>query len=165
MTKAEQARQVVWRDKLLQFAAAADRSVSYACRHFGVSRKTFYKWKPRHGPHGQRTSLTVRPLAKRWQRYEKPQPGHRLQIDEVPRANPRHAEAPVSVPILGGAALRCHGQWREAGLIPIENKRTFLDLIADIAEHVKMDPRKIAGPWAEGLCSIDTSSLPFRPAG
>jgi transposase InsO family protein len=149
MTKAEQARQVAWRDKLLQFAAAADRSVSYACRHFGISRKTFYKWKARHGTHGaaglcdrprspqhspQATPVDVvrkilylrqqyhfgpgkiadylkrfhqvsvarssvhrilskhgmnrlpanqkhRPHAKRWQRYEKPQPGHRLQID------------------------------------------------------------------------------------
>ena len=149
MTKAEQARQVAWRDKLLQFAAAADRSVSYACRHFGVSRKTFYKWKARHGTHGaaglcdrprapqhspRATPVDVvrkilylrqqyhfgpgkiadylkrfhqvsvarssvhrilgkhgmnllpanqkhRPHAKRWQRYEKPQPGHRLQID------------------------------------------------------------------------------------
>jgi len=41
MMKAEQARQVAWRDRLLKFAAATDRSVSYACRHFGVSRKTF----------------------------------------------------------------------------------------------------------------------------
>jgi transposase InsO family protein len=149
MTKAEQARQVAWRDKLLQFAAAGDRSVSYACRHFGVSRKTFYKWKSRHGAHGA-AGLCDRPRAprhfpratpadvvrkilylrqqyhfgpgkiadylkrfhqvsvarssvhrilgkhgmnrlpanqkhrshaKRWQRYEKPQPGHRLQID------------------------------------------------------------------------------------
>ena len=149
MTKAEQARQVAWRDKLLQFAAAADRSVSYACRHFGVSRKTFYKWKARHRAHGaaglcdrprsprhspRATAADVvrkilylrqqyhfgpgkiadylkrfhqvsvarssvhrilgkhgmnrlpanqkhRPHRQRWQRYEKPQPGHRLQMD------------------------------------------------------------------------------------
>jgi len=134
---------------LLQFAAAADRRVSYACRHFGISRKTFYKWKARHRTHGaaglcdrprapqrspRATPVDVvrkilylrqqyhfgpgkiadylkrfhqvsvarssvhrilgkhgmnrlpanqkhRPHAKRWQRYEKPQPGHRLQID------------------------------------------------------------------------------------
>ena len=58
MTRAEQARQVAWRDKLLQFAAAADRSVSYACRHFGISRKTFYKWKARHE---YRPATRVRP--------------------------------------------------------------------------------------------------------
>ena len=134
---------------MLQFAAAADRRVSYACRHFGISRKTFYKWKARHRTHGaaglcdrprapqrspRATPVDVvrkilylrqqyhfgpgkiadylkrfhqvsvarssvhrilgkhgmnrlpanqkhRPHAKRWQRYEKPQPGHRLQID------------------------------------------------------------------------------------
>jgi len=149
MMKAEQARQVAWRDRLLKFAAATDRSVSYACRHFGVSRKTFYKWKARYGTHGaaglcdrprvplrspHATSADVvhkilylrqqyhfgagkitdylkrfhqvsvarssvhrilgkhgmnrlpanqkhRPHKQRWQRYEKPQPGHRLQMD------------------------------------------------------------------------------------
>jgi len=62
MRKAEQARQVAWRDKLLQFAAATDRSVSYACRHFGVSRKTFYKWKARYVAHGA-AGLCDRPRA------------------------------------------------------------------------------------------------------
>ena len=52
MTKADQVRQVAWRDKLLQFAAATNRGVGYACRHFGVSRKTYYKWKARHRLHG-----------------------------------------------------------------------------------------------------------------
>ena len=134
---------------MLQFAAAADRGVSYACRHFGVSRKTFYKWKARHrafgaaglcdrphapyhspratsaevvrkilylrqvyhfgpgkiadylqrfhqlsvarstvhrilGKHGMQrlpANQKHRSHAKRWQRYEKPQPGHRLQVD------------------------------------------------------------------------------------
>ena len=71
MTKAEQARQVAWRDRLLQFAAAADRSVSYACRHFGVSCKTFYKWKARRMVSGA-AGLCDRPRA----------PGH------SPRATP-----------------------------------------------------------------------------
>jgi transposase InsO family protein len=147
MTKAEQARLVAWRQKLLQFAD--DRSVALACRHFGVSRKTFYKWKQRYAAHGSaglsdrpRTPLRSpratpadvvrkiiylrqhyhfgpgkiadylkrfhqvavarssvhrilvthgmnrlpanqkhRPHTQRWQRYEKPQPGHRLQMD------------------------------------------------------------------------------------
>ena len=36
--------------------------------------------------------------AKRWQRYEKPQPGHRLQIDvKFLGADPRHAEAALPV--------------------------------------------------------------------
>ena len=43
MTKAEQGRLIAWRTKILQYAADRDRAVSQACRHFGISRKTFYK--------------------------------------------------------------------------------------------------------------------------
>jgi transposase InsO family protein len=149
MTKGEQARLVAWRHRILEFADAESRSVSKACRHFGVSRKTFYKWKARYEAHGaaglndrpraplrspRATSADVvrkilylrqqyhfgpgkiadylkrfhqlavarssvhrilgkhglnrlpanqkhRPHKQRWQRYEKPQPGHRLQVD------------------------------------------------------------------------------------
>ena len=149
MTNAEQTRLMTWRFKVLQRAGEASRNVARTCRHFGISRKTFYKWKRRHAergaaglcdrpraPHrspratprevvskilylrqqyhfgagriaaylrrfhqiGIATSsvhriLTQhglarlpanqkhRPHGKRWQRYEKPQPGHRLQLD------------------------------------------------------------------------------------
>lgn len=149
MTKAEQARLVAWRHRILKFAADGDRSVAQSCRHFGISRKTFYKWKARYGTHGaaglcdrpraplrspRATPADVvrkilylrqqyhfgpgkiadylkrfhqvlvarssvhrilgkhgmnrlpanqkhRPHKQRWQRYEKPQPGHRLQMD------------------------------------------------------------------------------------
>jgi transposase InsO family protein len=148
MTKGEQARLSAWRLKVLQHAAAAE-NVAAACRRFGISRKSFYKWKQRHAEHGDaglcdrpRTPLrspraTAReviskiiylrqhyhfgpariaaylhrfhqigiarssvhriltrhgmsrlpanqkhqPHGKRWQRYEKPRPGHRLQLD------------------------------------------------------------------------------------
>jgi transposase InsO family protein len=149
MTKAEQARLTAWRFKVLQQAQDEGRSVARTCRHFGISRKTFYKWKKRyqtHGaaglcdrsraPHGspratppavvskilylrERYHFGPRRIAdylrrfhqvrvagssvhrilgkhgmnrlpanqkyrshvKRWKRYEKPQPGHRLQMD------------------------------------------------------------------------------------
>jgi transposase InsO family protein len=123
--------------------------VARTCRYFGLSRKTFYKWKQRHavdgdagladrartphfspratpravvskilylrqhyhfgpakiadylrrfhqtslaassvhrllGKHGMNrlpSSQKYRPHQKRWKRYEKPQPGHRLQMD------------------------------------------------------------------------------------
>ena len=48
MTKAEQSRLVRLRSKLMQMAASSPRGVSQACRHFGISRKTFYKWKQRY---------------------------------------------------------------------------------------------------------------------
>jgi len=42
MTKTEQNRLLAWRLKLLREARVARRSVARTCRHFGVSRKTFY---------------------------------------------------------------------------------------------------------------------------
>jgi transposase InsO family protein len=149
MTKAEQARRMAWRFKVLQQAAARSRNIARTCRHFGISRQAFYRWKRRYAalgatgladrpstPHRSpralprevvskvlylrqhyhfgpgriadylqrfhQLSLAVssvhrillrhgmnrlprnqkhRPHGKRWQRYEKPQPGHRLQLD------------------------------------------------------------------------------------
>jgi transposase InsO family protein len=148
MTKGEQARLTAWRLKVLQ-QAAHERNVARVCRRFGISRKSFYKWKRRHAEHGdaglcdrprtpQRSPRATarevvskilylrqhyhfgpgmiasylhrfhrveiarssvhriltrhgmnrlpanqkhQPHGKRWQRYEKPQPGHRLQLD------------------------------------------------------------------------------------
>ena len=47
MTKTDEIRAMTWRHRLLQRAADGSRNVAAACRHFGVSRKTFYKWKKR----------------------------------------------------------------------------------------------------------------------
>lgn len=149
MTKAEQLRLTTWRLKILRWASEGPHNVARTCRHFGISRKTFYKWKQRHDVHGDgglgdrprtphrcphatppevvskivylrqhyhfgpgriadylkrfhqvsvaRSSVhrilgkhgmqrlpanqKHRPHGHRWQRYEKPQPGHRLQLD------------------------------------------------------------------------------------
>jgi transposase InsO family protein len=149
MTKAEQTRLVTWRLRVIQHAGEEGRRVTQTCRHFGISRKTFYKWKKRYDAHGDagvcdrprtphrspratakevvskilylrqnyhfgprriadylqrfhKISLAAssvhrllakhglnrlpanqkhRAHAKRWTRYEKPQPGHRLQMD------------------------------------------------------------------------------------
>jgi transposase InsO family protein len=149
MTKAEQMRLVRLRSKLLQMGTGSWRGVTRACLHFGISRKTFYKWKKRWEEHGDAgladqwqaprrmpnatppevvskilylrqnyhfgprkiadylhrfhgvsvagatvhrvlrrngmnrlpTSQKYQRHAKRWKRYEKPQPGHRLQMD------------------------------------------------------------------------------------
>lgn len=148
MTKGEHTRLVAWRWRLL-CRAADDGNVARTCRHFGISRKSFYKWKRRLDEHGQAglgdrariphaspratpaevvskivylrrqyhfgagriaaylarfhqiaiaTSSVHRiltrhgmprlpanqkhqPHGRRWRRYEKPQPGHRLQLD------------------------------------------------------------------------------------
>lgn len=150
MTKAEQMRLVRLRSKLMQAGSGGEwGDVTRACRHFGISRKTFYKWKKRYDEHGDgglcdqsrtpRNSPNATPAevvskilylrqnyhfgprkiadylkrfhqvsvagatvhrillkhgmhrlpanqkhrqhVKRWKRYEKPQPGHRLQMD------------------------------------------------------------------------------------
>ena len=148
MTKGEQARLTAWRLKVLQ-EAAGERNVARVCRRFGISRKSFYKWRRRHAEHGDaglcdrprtphhphgatpadvvskilylrqhyhfgagriaaylhrfhRVGIAIssvhriltrhgmrrlpanqkhQPHGRRWQRYEKPQPGHRLQLD------------------------------------------------------------------------------------
>jgi Helix-turn-helix domain len=53
MTKNEQNRIVAWRLKLLREATELPRNVAQACRHFGISRNTFYKWQARHRAHGE----------------------------------------------------------------------------------------------------------------
>src|SRR4029453_1302537 len=51
MTNSEQRRLTNWRLKVLQAATTA-RNVARTCRHFGISRKTFYKWHRRYREHG-----------------------------------------------------------------------------------------------------------------
>jgi len=149
MTKNEQNRVVAWRLRIIREANELPRGVAQTCRHFGLSRKTFYKWRARYKNHGDAglcdrpraplhfphaTPRTVvskilylreryrfgasrissylhrfhnmevgrstvhrilikygmrrlpanakcRPTGRPWHRYEKSQPGHRLQID------------------------------------------------------------------------------------
>jgi transposase InsO family protein len=149
MTKTEQFRALAWRLKLMREASARPRNVAQACRHFGLSRNAFYKWKARFEAQGEaglcdrprtphrspratprevvskilylrqryhfgagriadylqrfhqlkvarstvhhiltRHGLNLLPAhhkrklaGRQWKRYEKPQPGHRLQLD------------------------------------------------------------------------------------
>jgi transposase InsO family protein len=53
MTKAEQIRLTTWRFKVLQRAGERSRNVARTCRHFGISRQAFYKWKRRYEAHGE----------------------------------------------------------------------------------------------------------------
>lgn len=52
MTKAHQTRVMAWRLKVLQFAADRPRGAAHTCRHFGISRRAFCKWKKRFESHG-----------------------------------------------------------------------------------------------------------------
>ena len=51
MTNSEQRRLTNWRLKLLQ-AAGEVGNVARTCRHFAISRKTFYKWRQRYQAFG-----------------------------------------------------------------------------------------------------------------
>jgi transposase-like protein len=51
MTKIQQRRVTTWRSKIIQHAAAIG-NVARTCRRFGISRKTFYKWRQRFVEHG-----------------------------------------------------------------------------------------------------------------
>jgi transposase-like protein len=53
MTKAEQARVVAWRLKILRYSQGEPRQVARTCRHFGISRTLFYRWKRRFEAHGE----------------------------------------------------------------------------------------------------------------
>ena len=106
MTNSEQRRLTNWRLKVLQAAAGAG-NVARTCRHFGISRKTFYKWRQRYQEHGDAgladrarapTNHKYRRHAHRWTRYEKAQPGHRLQVDvKFLERIPGHAPAVLSI--------------------------------------------------------------------
>ena len=58
MTKGEQARLTAWRLRVLQ-QAAAEHNVARVCRRFGISRKSFYKWKRRQAEHGERRVIPI----------------------------------------------------------------------------------------------------------
>jgi len=62
MTKEDQARLVRLRSRLLQLGSEGHGSVTSACLRFGLSRKTFYKWKKRFDEHGD-AGLGDRPRA------------------------------------------------------------------------------------------------------
>jgi transposase InsO family protein len=60
MTKHEQTRLTQWRMKVLRHASEVTQNVSRTCRHFGISRQSFYKWHRRYEEHGE-TGLCDRP--------------------------------------------------------------------------------------------------------
>ena len=60
MTKAEQARIVAWRLRILKHAENEPRYVAQTCRYFGISRTAFYRWKKRFDEFGE-AGLTDQP--------------------------------------------------------------------------------------------------------
>ena len=60
MTRAQQARLVAWRLRILKWADGEPRQVSRTCRHFGISRTAYYRWKKRFDKFGE-AGLADRP--------------------------------------------------------------------------------------------------------
>ena len=95
MTKAEQTRLVTWRMKVLEHAGSGTRQVAQTCRHFGLSRKTFYKWKKRYETGGAAAVC------------DRPSTPHRS-----PRATPRHARSSARSCISGSTITSVPGGLR-----------------------------------------------------
>ena len=52
MNKSQQLRLIRWRMRVLEHALETG-NIALTCRHFGISRPTFYKWRARFEEHGQ----------------------------------------------------------------------------------------------------------------
>ena len=52
MKKEEITRLINWRLKVFRHVSDVTQNVARTCRHFGISRKTFYKWKKRYDEQG-----------------------------------------------------------------------------------------------------------------
>ena len=59
MTKSEQARLWAWRVRVVREATASPRNVAKTCRHFGISRQAYYRWKRRFEPTSPTTCITL----------------------------------------------------------------------------------------------------------
>ncbi len=66
MPKYEQVRLVKWRLKILRHAEEVTLNVAKTCRYFGISRKTFYKWKSRYCELGKAGLCDRPPVPKRF---------------------------------------------------------------------------------------------------
>jgi transposase-like protein len=65
MTKAERARRLAWRFKVKQQACERSRNVARTCRHFGISRQAFYRWKLRTRSDSECVRFSARRAARR----------------------------------------------------------------------------------------------------
>ncbi|NBN93934.1 MAG: IS481 family transposase [Betaproteobacteria bacterium] len=97
MEKALQQRQVRRRISVIKHASQTTQNVAKTCRYYGISRKTFYKWVRRYEEQGESglcdqskrpihfpretSKEVVSKVLYHWKRYEKQQPGLRVQVD------------------------------------------------------------------------------------
>ena len=113
MTKNEQNRVLAWRLKLLREASMMPRNVAQACRHFGLSRKTFYKWQTRYKSHGE-AGLCDRPRVP----LSCPRATPRERVDKLARHSDAEAQLAKLKASVGDAAAyqyaEVYAQWGDA---------------------------------------------------
>src|SRR5688572_3395731 len=64
MNKSEQVRLWAWRVRVIREAASSPRNIARTCRHFGISRQAYYRWKRRFDAQGE---------AGLWDQHESPE--------------------------------------------------------------------------------------------
>ena len=101
MTKADQTRLTAWRFKILQLGTATPRNVAKTCRHFGISRRAFYKWKQRFDQLGV-AGLCDRPRTPR----RSPTAISREVISKILYLRERYHFAPRRSPAICSASMR-----------------------------------------------------------
>ena len=99
MRKADQLLLVRWRLSILAYASEV-KNVSRACRHFGVSRTLFYRWKRRYEEFGE-VGLCDRSPAPEWDndwafrdlRFTRPDGGSRQHLGRTTAHDVRELRA------------------------------------------------------------------------
>jgi transposase-like protein len=140
MTKGEQARLTTWRLKVLR-QAADERNVARVCRRFGISRKSFYKWKRRQTEHGD-AGLCDRPRTPQHSPQATAREVERIQfLRETSRPSDTTLSAPPTT--MSGVVAEIGRVYREHGYL--------LDPHEAIAWHGLQEAMKDLRPKAPGV--------------
>jgi transposase InsO family protein len=129
--------------RLRLFTLAAELgNISKACRQMGVSRSTYYAWKPkleRYGLDGLRVRERRRP---RMPNQVSPHLEHRIVAFALghPGFGPRRISAELRRPKWGGIEISEHGIWRVLRRFNLNTRSKRLALIARHADPYERKP-------------------------
>jgi aryl-alcohol dehydrogenase-like predicted oxidoreductase len=138
MTKAEQARVLAWRLKILRWAADEPRQVARTCRHFGISRTAFYRWKRRFEVHGN-TRFADGDIRKVESRFSPENLPHNLTlVDLVKRWGERKRATPAQIAL---AWLLAQKPW----IVPIPGTTQMAHMVENVgAAAIRFTPAELA---------------------
>jgi transposase InsO family protein len=118
--------------RLQLFALASQTTVSHACRVFGVSRDTYYRWKRQVDRHGLEM---LRPRERR--RPQMPNAFSMIIEQRIvafalghPGLGPRRIAAQLARPEWGGLKVSANGVWKVLGRHGLNTRAKRLGLIA-----------------------------------